>query len=354
MIKGKQFHGVIYSIFDGDVEGYLESEQLKVNCPKCQKRAGLRQPDGKYNLEINTEQEVFNCWKCEEPKFSGHLSQLIRNLGTKADYDLYQSYAGSYYNRFASFEKNDEEEEIDLTIYLPKEFISFADIDDENHMHLKAYMYMVNERKLTREELIKYRIGFCIDGKYRNRIIIPSYDDDGMINYFVARSFIKEHKPPYMNPKVDKDLIVFNEGYINWDSTIYLVEGVFEMFSVCNGAPQLGKTISKRMLSLLKVKKPNVVIVLDPDAYINGINMFQTLSAIYGSESEKVKIVKLKGKDDLDEIRRNVGEERVREILRTATTLTTDDYLNQRKYRNKYDNKQKNRYSGAYRKNKEW
>jgi len=351
MLKGKQFHGIIYSIFDGDVQGHLESPQLKVNCPKCQQRDGLRQPDGKYNLEINTEDEVFNCWKCEEPKFSGHLSKLIRLLGTKADYDLYKSYAGSYYDRFTSFEKKqDVDEVVDLTIELPREFISFHDMDNENQEHINAYMYMVNERKITKDELLKYRIGFCIEGKYAGRIIIPSYDIDGIVNYFVARSFKKQLKPPYMNPKVDKDLIVFNEGYINWDSTIYIVEGVFEMFSLVNAAPQLGKTLSKRMVSLLSERKPNVVIVLDPDAYVNAMRIFQTLSAIYGSKSERVKIVKLKGKMDLDEIRRNVGEDKVRELLRGATQLTTDDYLNQRKYSNKYE-WQANRYSRADRKN---
>jgi DNA primase len=125
------------------------------------------------------------------------------------------------------------------------------------------------------------------------------------------------------------------------------------MFSVSNGAPQLGKTMSKRMFQLLKIKKPYIVIVLDPDAYINAINIFQTLSAIYGMDADKIKIVKLKGKNDLDEIRRNDGDEKVRQLLRTATTLTTDDYLNQRKYRNKYEWKAK-KYSRADRENKNW
>lgn len=355
MIKGKQFHGIIFSIFEGDVQGYLESPQLKVNCPQCQKRECLTHPDGKYNLEINTDQEVFNCWKCDEPKFSGHLSQLVKRLGTKADLDLYNSYAGSYYDRFSEYDnKSKDLEIIDTTVYLPKEFISFADMDQANHIHLNAYMYMVNQRKLTREQLLKYRIGFCLEGKYRNRIIIPSYNEDGILNYFVGRKFINDKDmPPYLNPKVDKDLIVFNEGYINWDSTVYIVEGVFEMFSLCNGAPQLGKTINKRMLSLLKVKKPHVVIVLDPDAYMNGVAMFQTLSAIYGSESWKVKIVKLKGKFDLDEIRKEYGKDRVRELLRSASKLSVDDYLNQRRYRNKYE-WEANRYSRADRKDKKW
>ena len=51
MIKGQEFHGIIQNIF-GEVNGYLQSDQLQVNCPRCQERDGLSHPDGKFNLEI--------------------------------------------------------------------------------------------------------------------------------------------------------------------------------------------------------------------------------------------------------------------------------------------------------------
>ena len=93
MIRGQEFHSIVQNIFD-DVNGYLESEQLQVNCPHCQEREGLSYPDGKFNLEINTAKRMFRCWKCDEPRFSGSLGRLIRTFGSKIDYDLYVSYAG--------------------------------------------------------------------------------------------------------------------------------------------------------------------------------------------------------------------------------------------------------------------
>jgi DNA primase len=332
MIDGKQFHGIINDIFDGDVKGYLESEQLQTNCPKCQERENLSSPDGKYNLEINTAKEVFRCWKCDFPKFSGSLGKLIRILGNNSDYELFKSYGGTIILN----NENDEEEYIE-DVKLPDEFISFSHMNMNNQEHLKAYVYMIEERKITKEQLLKHKIGFCCDGYYSGRIIIPSYDISGELNYFIGRAYRKNLKPPYLNPDANKDTIIFNEGTINWDSSIYIIEGVFEMFSVYNGIPQLGKTISSALFSKLKEKKPPVVIVLDPDAYKNGVELFQLLRVIYINDSDKIKIVKLKGVDDLDEIRKKKGEDEVIRVLRTATELSTDDYIRMRLLTNEYD-----------------
>ena len=340
MIKGKEFHSIISRIFNGDVKGYNESQQLQVNCPRCQQREGLSTPDGKYNLEINTAKRVFRCWKCDEPKFSGSLGKLIRIFGTYSDQELYKSYGGSYIDIF----NEEDEEEFIPEIKLPDEFISFSDLDISDQEHLAAYSYMVVERKINRETLLKYRLGFCTTGKYAGRIIIPSYDATGEINYFVSRTYRRGVKPTYLNPKIDKDRIIFNEGMINWDSTIYIVEGAFEMFSLVNGAPQLGKTISKALFFKLKEKRPPIVIVLDPDAYKNAIEMVTLLKTIYVGEENKVKIVKLKGEEDLDEIRRNSGKKIMLSYLYNAEELSTDDYMNMRLFNNKYVWKSKTNY----------
>ena len=80
------------------------------------------------------------------------------------------------------------------------------------------------------EEVLRYRIGFCQGGLYDNRIIIPSYDSDGKLNYFVGRD-IDNSKLKYKNPPVSKDVIGF-ELFINWDLPIVLCEGVFD--GTCN------------------------------------------------------------------------------------------------------------------------
>jgi hypothetical protein len=340
MIKGKELHPIIARIF-GDVRGYLEVEQIQVNCPVCQQRDGLNEPDGRYNLEINTAKKMFRCWKCDNPKFSGSLKRLVRRYGTNVDLQLYTDYAGDEY-----YYDDGSDKEEPIYVELPEEYISFKNMNEFDMLHTEAYRYMIIERQISKETLFKYNVGFCLEGKYTGRIVIPSYDATGELNYFVTRAFRRGMKPPYLNPKVDKDRIIFNEGLINWDSTIYIVEGVFEMFSFpVNIVPMLGKTISKSMFMRLSEKKPPVVILLDPDAFTSAIEMFQKLQAIYVGEEDKLRIVELPGKYDLDEIRRKMGVHIMNRFIQGARPLKTEDLFKINKYEERY-------YSGS--KYKKW
>jgi len=331
MIEGLEFHGIIESIF-GEVNGLNVSSQIQVNCPLCQEREGLSQPDGKFNLEISTlnRRRTYRCWKCSEPNFSGSLGKLIYTFGTKIDYELYKSYASMYENYSEAYENDYDEEAVRKKVELPPEMIYFSQMSPSNPEHFEAYNYLVNDRKISREIILKYRLGFCTTGKYEKRIIIPSYDKEGIVNYFVARNYDVENKKkkPYDNPKSDKSEVIFNEGFLNWDSTIYLVEGAFEMLSFpVNIVPMLGKTLSPKLFMKLKEMKPNVVVLLDPDAYKSALDLFYQLHSIYIECEERVKIVKLPNNDDLDELRKYYGIEEVIKCLRTARGLVVEDYF---------------------------
>lgn len=343
MIRGQEFHEILYNIFN-DVKGLNQSEQLQVNCPRCQEREGLPYPDGKYNLEINTAKRVFRCWKCDEPKFSGSLGKLIRIYGSNADFELYKSYASIFHDY--EYKESENEEEF-IQVKLPDEMIEFSQMDSNNSEHFEAYNYLINERKLNREIILKYRIGFCTTGKYAGRIIIPSFDEEGGVNYFVGRSYKKKLKPKYLNPNVDKRKFIFNEGMINWDSTVYLVEGVFEMLSFpVNVIPILGKDLLDALFLKLKKIKPNIVILLDPDAYKTSINLYYKLQSIYNNDDGKVKIVKLPTMDDLDELRRKKGDDAIIKAIYEARGLTINDYFINKIY--KHDEKKRIRRYNSY------
>ena len=193
MIKGKELQPIVARIF-GDVKGYLETEQIQVNCPICQEREGLSEPDGRFNLEINTALRVFRCWKCDNPKFSGGLKRLVRRYGTNVDLQMYVDYAGDEY--YYDPDKSDEPTYVEL----PEEFISFKKMNEFDVLHMEAYRYMIIERQISKETLFKYNIGFCVEGKYEGRIVIPSYNANGELNYFITRAFRRGLKPPYLNP----------------------------------------------------------------------------------------------------------------------------------------------------------
>ena len=324
-IRGQEFHSIIENVF-GEVQGLMQSEQVQVNCPMCQERDGLSEPDGKFNLEINTARRQFRCWKCDEPRFSGSLGRLVRTFGSDADYQMYKSYAGSYYE----YDYEEDEKEY-AAVKLPEEMILFSQMEVGNLEHFEAYNYIINNRKITRDIVLKYRLGFCTTGKYEKRIIIPSYDANGEVNYFVGRTYDpKEKKRKYLNPNVDKNKFIFNEGLINWDSSVFIVEGVFDMLSLPNAIPLLGKTLSVTLYDKIKQIKPKIIVVLDPDAWNNEMNIYNTLQLIYDNDDKNILALNLKGKYDIDETRKFLGQNEVIKLLYNARKLNDDDYFNRK------------------------
>jgi len=341
-VRGQEFHSIINNVF-GEVNGLQVSEQLQINCPACQEREGLAYPDGKFNLEINTAKRMFRCWKCDEPRFSGSLGRLIKLYGSRIDYEMYKSYAQIYTDYSDDYDGDDDVEYVGVK--LPEETISFANLEVGNPEHFEAYNYLVAERKISRDIILKYRLGFCTTGKYAKRIIIPSFDVNGEVNYFVARSYDpKVKKLKYLNPKVDKDKIIFNEGLVNWDSLVFIVEGVFDMFHVPNSIPILGKNISETLYLKLKEFKPKIIVLLDPDAWKNEMEIYHTLKLIYDDEEDEnnIRITNLKGNYDIDEINKNLGKDEIIRLIYGARKLNNNDC---------FDNKmtyEKNKFRNIY------
>lgn len=322
MIYGVEIQDILKNIFS-NVKGYRKGEQIKICCPECQDRDGLLYPDGKFNLEINTKINSFHCWKCDMPKFSGSIGKLIKKYGTNYDYKLYRSYSRLYYNGYTPNSKLEDEDYV-YNIKLPEGFIYFSDIDFKNTKHLEFYNYWVLDRKLTFEIAKHYNVGFCIDGEFKDRIIVPSYDKFGDINYLLGRYIGKDKKTPkYKNIEQDKEKIIFNESNINWDSTVFIVEGVFDMFSVPkNTIPLLGKRMYPLLYDKIKEKKPNIILCLDPDAIKSSIDIYRELLSIYGYESNnKIRIAVIDNDLDIDEIRKVYGERKVADIIRNSIEL---------------------------------
>jgi len=152
----------------------------------------------------------------------------------------------------------------------PKEFISLSNIIEDKIAQIEAKhaIKFLKKRGITQDDIIKYNIGFCKEGKYEGRIIIPSYDEDKKLNYFIARDYKDATPQKYKNPPVSaKDVIGF-ELYINWDAPIILVEGIFDALTIKrNVIPLFGKVIhGKLMEKLVKSSVNRIYIALDADA----------------------------------------------------------------------------------------
>lgn len=273
--------------------------QISFDCPVCSHDIkGLDKGDGKGNLEINYTQHVYKCWACAETHDThGHLGKLIDQYGSKKD--------RQYYNliRPDEFVKDERKYQI---LRLPKEFKKFSEVSKIYPPRAQAYNYLKN-RGVTDEIIEKYDIGFATEGDYSGRIIVPSYDIDGFLNYFVARSWNKYAKLKYKNPEAPKELLIFNESRINWNEDIWIVEGVFDSFFVPNSIALLGKYVSDKLWEVLYDKaKGRIKICLDDDAWEDAKKIYYKLSGgkLYG----RIDIIKLPTGKDLGDLRGVIPE----------------------------------------------
>ena len=76
-----------------------------------------------------------------------------------------------------------------------------------------------------------------------SRIIIPSFNEYGELNYWTGRFTKLKHRQKYYNPIIERKDIIFNEEHIQWDADITLVEGPFDHIVVPNSIPLLGKAL---------------------------------------------------------------------------------------------------------------
>ena len=179
---------------------------------------------------------------------------------------------------------------------LPAEYIALNGIysDKVAQIEAKHALRFLTKRNVTKDDILKYNIGFCKEGSYVGRIIIPSYDANGILNYFVARAY-KESDRKYKNPPVASKEVIGLELYINWDAPIILCEGMFDAITIKrNVIPLLGKVLhNKLMEKLVKSSVDRIYIALDNDAKKDALKHAEKLMS-YGKE---VYMVELEGKD---------------------------------------------------------
>ena len=267
---------------------YKNHLQVSWNCPECD------EDRNKGNLEVSIDKHIYHCWSCN---ISGPLGKLFDEYGNKKQKKTYRIF------------RPEESKPINIhkeKVKLPENFIFFKDSPKIYPIRKQAYNYLKN-RGITDEIIDKYKIGFCDSGTFAGRIIIPSYDKNGELNYFIARSWDSKSKMKYKNPKSEKDKIIFNEYLIDWNKDITLVEGVFDSVFVPNSIPLLGKHISDLLLNTIYSKtKGNVIICLDSDAWDKSVELYNELNG--GELWGRIKIVKLPDDRDVCDLKGQINE----------------------------------------------
>jgi len=234
-------------------------------CPFCHHRKR------KFEVNLNTEHSSFGkygCWVCKHrnPSHGLKLITLFRKLNAKPEYvqELKSLLQSKKLGNFDKINQNDNKYNINICS-LPDEY--FPLYNERNTPDYKNALHYAKKRGCTLNDIIRYNIGYCESGEYSGKLIIPSYDAFGNLNFFSGRDFYDSDFNKHKNPNWSKDIIGF-ELFINWKLPLTLVEGPMDAIAVKrNVIPLFGKNISETLIKkILTEKVTDIYIALDPDA----------------------------------------------------------------------------------------
>ena len=285
-----------------------KGSELLFTCPACGHH--------KRKFSVNLNKNVFKCWICD---YRGrNIRRIIRRFGSYTQLQKWDQITNrSDLEKFADLFSGEERREDTQKLELPKEFVSLCSSNlPATATYATRYL---QKRGVTFADILKWKIGFCFSGEYKNRIVIPSFDQDGDVSYFIARSYSGDSYK-YKNPRASKD-ITFNELYIDWNKDLVLVEGVFDALVAGNAVPILGSTLRKGSKLLRQIVRNDtaVFIALDPDAAKKERRVIKTLLE-YDVELYKIDV---SGYEDVGSMPRDVFEDR----KNNATFIDGDNYL---------------------------
>ena len=247
---------------------YHSGDEILFYCPKCKHH--------KKKLSVNLDKNKFKCWVCD---YRGNsVRRLVKRHGSFLDQQEWAKYDATV--EIASFEdvfsaEQEIEEQFEQVISLPEEFKTLC--SSRLSLASKPILRFLYDRGLTKQDILKWKIGYCPSGEYKERVVVPSFNEDGDVNYFIARTYGRDWMK-YKNPPASRD-IIFNELYVDFDDDLIIVEGVFDAIVAGNAVPILGSSLKEGSKLLKKVVEHDtpVYIALDPDVETKAMRLIKKM-----------------------------------------------------------------------------
>jgi DNA primase len=282
------------------------NDNVAFHCPFCNHH--------KKKLEVNVRSQRWHCWICNA---GGHKISI---LGRKLNLDRQKiSKIIQLTNDIDHLPSKTSTNTEVLT--LPKEFRPLWHFDKASPEYRNAVFYLRN-RNINIQDILKYRIGYADKGLYSGKIIIPSFDANGNLNYFVSRAYYEDDLQKHRNPNTSKDIIGF-ELHINWNMPIVLVEGAFDAIAIKrNAIPLFGKTISNTLKKrIVERGVKTIYICLDNDAKKQALEACE----YFMSNGIDVYLVDLPESDPSD-----MGFLKIQEMIENTYKLSTTELMQEK------------------------
>jgi len=229
-------------------------------------------PSGGINERENG---VFHCWKTDK---NGTLTTLVM-LVDKCGYEEALSKLGG-----SDFELQNIEEQLEELFYKPKPREALNGVVVKN-LELPPSSYLISDLKpgnyhrmaaetyLSQRQISINNLYICTGGDYRNRIVIPYYDNQKNLIYFNARYFgSNKNVPKYYGPSktsgVGKGDVVYMPVWPEIGSRINFCEGEFNALSIVRAGLLAGafggKNMTDKQANL--IAKYKITLAFDNDS----------------------------------------------------------------------------------------
>jgi DNA primase len=260
------FPGYVFSRFSSIMETSNE-DRVRTMCPMCSDTTG--------HLYILLSAGLAYCQKCKyDPKSPIRfisdvegipLGEVIKRAGES--FTPLDTTVEDIVSKLFDEEEDTYEYEVmslDHNFVPVLEEIGVAPLD---RVRQRAVTYL-EDRGVTKEQMLRYDMRYCYDGTYAGRIVVPCFYKGDIVT-FVARDLSGYSSRKYLNPTGNKQSdFLYNYDAIGTD-TVVVTEGVFDAISASLVAPAVasfGKSLSERQVSFLNSVK-NVIFYWDKDAY---------------------------------------------------------------------------------------
>lgn len=273
--------------FFGKGKYFASQSEVMFFCPFCEHY--------KRKLSINLQTLRWHCWVCGKKGRS--LRPLLKKHCSKEEIK-------NIHKLFLNIENNeknvDQIEEIKLE--LPKGWVPLSECKN-SAIGKRMHDYLLNKRKIEEKDILQYKLGISLEDKqFENRIIFPSFDKNGELNFFIGRT-IFDGKMKYLCSKNEKNGIIINELNLDFSKPVTIVEGFFDLLK-CNGNATFlsGNDLSYNSKLFEEIVRNNakVYLALDSDAkdkaikiakklYRNGIEVYLVDILLYKDPGNMTK-----------------------------------------------------------------
>ncbi len=226
---------------------------VNVKCPKC--------GDPSFHLGIHLENGIFNCWRCNVSGNFVKLVNLLLNTSiSKARYIAFKYGYGSSIKVKQSIHNYEAS--------LPFELFDFYDIPSILEKYGKLVVSYLKARNCPSWFLPSCKLAY---GKLLYGAAIPLFMCNKLVGYNIRFLVNTKKWSRYYLYKKEPVLFFYDHAAekLRFNDTLCIVEGVFDVFALCDLYPTVGLLTSKitlEQISLLReLPFKKLYVILDGD-----------------------------------------------------------------------------------------